>query len=59
MIVELADLVVEGLKPIQKEYKGIISDKDYIERVLREGAEKVRPIAEEKLKIVKDKIGLG
>lgn len=56
---DLADVVFEGLNPIQDKYKEIISDKDYIERVLREGAEKARPIAEEKLKVIKEKIGLG
>lgn len=55
---ELVNVVVEGLKPFQEKYKEIISDKAYVERVLREGAEKVRPLAEEKLKVIKQKIGL-
>jgi tryptophanyl-tRNA synthetase len=56
---ELAEVVVERLKTIQVEYKKISEDKNYIENVLKEGVEKARPMAEKKLKEVKNKIGLG
>jgi len=56
---DLADLVVEKLKPIQEEYKKISEDQGYIDKVLEDGLEKVLPIAESKLKEVKNIVGLG
>lgn len=55
----LADVVVESLRPIRENYKKISSEKGYIESLLREGAEKVRPVAQGVLKRVKDRVGLG
>lgn len=56
---ELAELIVEKLKPIQLYYRRISSDKSYIDSVLKDGAERVRSVAEKTLKTVKEKIGLG
>lgn len=56
---ELAELVIEKLKPIQLYYRQISSDKSYIDSVLKDGAERIRPIAEKTLETVKEKIGLG
>ncbi len=55
----LADIVVSGLRPMQEKYAEITKDPAYIEKILKEGAEKVRPFAEKKLEEVKQKIGLG
>jgi len=55
---DLAELVIEKLKPIQEKYKDI-SESGEIEKILKAGAEKVRPLAEKKIQEVKDVIGLG
>jgi tryptophanyl-tRNA synthetase len=56
---ELAELVVEKLKPLQQKYREVTSDPAYIDNILNTGVEKVRPIAEKVVKAVKDKVGLG
>ena len=56
---ELAEVVIEGLAPLQKKYQEIAQEPNYIENLLRESAEKVRPIAERTLNRVKELIGLG
>lgn len=52
---DLAEVIIEGLKPIQEKMKSL-SDEEVLE-ILRKGAEKVRPIAQKKMKEVKEKIG--
>ncbi|OGI16375.1 MAG: tryptophan--tRNA ligase [Candidatus Moranbacteria bacterium RBG_19FT_COMBO_42_6] len=52
---DLADVVVNFLKPFQKKYNAL-SDEEVL-KILREGAEKVRPLAKKKLEEVKKKIG--
>jgi len=56
---ELAEVVVEGLSPMQKRYRELTADPSHIERLLAEGADRVRPIAEKTLALVKDRVGLG
>jgi len=56
---DLAEVIIEGLKPIQDKLKELDNDPTYIEKVLKDGAEKIRPIAEKTMKVVKNKIGLG
>jgi tryptophanyl-tRNA synthetase len=56
---ELAELIIEHLKPLQSRYREIAAESGYIDQLLQEGAAKARPIAERTLRIVKDKIGLG
>ncbi|MFQ5613318.1 MAG: tryptophan--tRNA ligase [Anaerolineae bacterium] len=55
---EVAELVVETLRPIQERYHHMAADPAYIEGVLREGAERVRPIAEHRLRVVQERLGL-
>lgn len=55
---ETAEAVITGLEPIQKKYKEIIEDDEYLDRVLKEGKEKVEPIAVNILNRVKGNIGL-
>jgi tryptophanyl-tRNA synthetase len=55
----LAQVVVEGLRPLQKRYREITADPAYIDSILREGAEKARPLAAKTLSLVKNKVGLG
>ena len=51
----LAEVIIEGLKPIQEKMNAL-TDEEVLE-ILKEGAEKVRPIAKAKLDVVKKKVG--
>ncbi|AGB19073.1 tryptophan--tRNA ligase [Thermoanaerobacterium thermosaccharolyticum] len=53
---ELADVIVERLSEIQNNYKNL--DLNYINEVLKEGAEKASSIARVTIERVKDKMGL-
>jgi tryptophanyl-tRNA synthetase len=50
--------VIAALEPIQKRYREIVAEEGYIARVLEEGAEKVRPIANDTVLKVKKAMGL-
>ena len=56
---ELADVIVEGLRPIRERYHQLREDPGYLEGVLHEGAERARPMANAKLALVKERVGLG
>lgn len=56
---ELAEVMIENLKPLQSRYQELIAEPNYLDSILTQGANKVRPLAEKTLKIVKEKIGLG
>lgn len=53
----VADAVVAELEPIQKKFREYSSDKAYIEKVMKEGAEKASYIANKTLNKVKKKVG--
>jgi tryptophanyl-tRNA synthetase len=55
---QVADMVISHLEPFQKRYREIISEPGYVARVLREGAERVRPIADSTVELVKSRMGL-
>jgi tryptophanyl-tRNA synthetase len=52
------EAVVAGLEPIQKRYAEIAADPAYLNGVLREGAERVRPIAESTTRLVRERMGI-
>jgi tryptophanyl-tRNA synthetase len=54
----VADMVIAHIEPFQARYKQIVSEPGYLEGVLREGAERVAPIANETVKLVKGRMGL-
>jgi len=54
---DLADVIIDALEPIQKKYGKLIKDKNYLDKILREGAKKAKPIAQKTLDKVKKKIG--
>jgi len=56
---ELAELVVETLKPIQQKYNEISEDPNYIGEILKKGADRIRPIAEKTFSDAKAAMGLG
>lgn len=55
---EVAEMVVSSLEPIQRRYREITGEAGYIEDVLRQGAERVSPIADATVELVKQKMGL-
>ena len=57
--IDLAEVVVEGLRPLQERYNELIAKPGHIDAILEEGAAKARPMAEKTLAKVKDRIGLG
>jgi tryptophanyl-tRNA synthetase len=55
---EVAEMVISSLEPIQRRYREITAEPDYLRKVLGEGAERVSPIANATVKLVKKKTGL-
>ena len=54
----VAQSVIEGLAPIQGEYKRILEDKEYVDGVLKQGAEQAARLADRMVAKVYKKIGL-
>jgi tryptophanyl-tRNA synthetase len=54
----VAEAVVSRLEPIQARYREITTDKGYIDDVLREGKQRVMPVAEDTVRTVKAAMGL-
>ena len=54
----VADIVIKNLKPIQEKYNNLIKNKDILENICKEGAEKARAIAKKTIEIVFKKVGL-
>ncbi|MFH0969258.1 MAG: tryptophan--tRNA ligase, partial [Patescibacteria group bacterium] len=52
---DLAEVIIQGLQPIQEKMK-LLTDEEVL-KILKNGAEKVRPLARKKLDEVKEKIG--
>lgn len=55
----VADAVVNVIKPIQDKYKELLSNKEFINKVLDEGAEKASYFARKTLTKTKRKMGIG
>ena len=55
---QVAEAVVSHLEPIQRKFQEITSDPDYVPRILREGAERVTPIANDTVRKVKQAMGV-
>jgi tryptophanyl-tRNA synthetase len=56
---ELTDRLVETLAPIQQRFNELMNDQGELERILEQGADEVRPLAEHTVQRVKEVIGLG
>jgi tryptophanyl-tRNA synthetase len=54
----LAERVVATLEPIQQRYAELTADPAYLEALLLEGAERVRPLAQQTLRTVKERMGM-
>jgi tryptophanyl-tRNA synthetase len=55
---QVAEMVVSKLEPFQQRYREISSEPGFIEGVLKEGAERVAPIANSTVDLVKRRMGL-
>lgn len=55
---QVAEMVISHLEPLQQRYREIIGEPGYVNRVLREGAERVQPIADSTVELVKQRMGL-
>ena len=55
---QVAEMVVAHLEPFQARYREITADPAYLAGVLREGAERVAPIANETVRLTKQRMGL-
>ncbi len=55
---QVAEVVVTHLEGFQKRYREMASDPGYVASVLREGAERVSPIANSTVELVKRRMGL-
>ena len=56
---DLAELVIEHLRPFQERFRALSSDPDRIDSLLKEGVSRVKPLADETLAKAKQKVGLG
>lgn len=54
---EVAEVVVEALRPIRERYKAFIADSAELDRILARGAERACAIAEPKIQEIKQKVG--
>ena len=55
---QVAEVVISYLEPFQARYREIVGETGYVESVLREGAKRVAPIADETVRLTKDRMGL-
>jgi len=54
-----ADAVIATLEPIQKEFDKLIADKEYIQKVMNNGAERAQALAQRTLRKVYKKVGFA
>ena len=55
---QVAEMVIANLEPLQKRYAEIMDEPGYLSGVLKEGAERVSPIAKSTVQLVKERMGL-
>lgn len=56
---EVAEVVIAALELVQQKYQKLMEDPETIDKMLQQGADRIRPLAEKTLKEVKEKVGLG
>jgi tryptophanyl-tRNA synthetase len=56
---EVADLVVEGLRPLQDKFAQLSKDQSYVEGVLKDSADRIRPAAQRIMAAASQAMGLG
>ncbi len=55
---ELAEVIIEGLRPFKEKYQDYMNNMDFVETVYKRGAERATEIAERTMKEVRSKVGL-
>jgi tryptophanyl-tRNA synthetase len=55
---QVGEMVASSLAPLQQRYAEITADSSYLDTILREGAERVMPIANSTVDLVKSRMGL-
>jgi tryptophanyl-tRNA synthetase len=55
---QVAEMVIANLEPLQKRYREIMAEPGYVDSMLKQGAEKVAPIAKSTVRLVKERMGL-
>jgi tryptophanyl-tRNA synthetase len=55
---QVAEMVIEHLEPFQARYRQIVGEPGYLAGVLRQGAGRVTPIANDTVRLVKQRMGL-
>jgi tryptophanyl-tRNA synthetase len=54
---DVAEAVIEGLRPIRERYHQLIAAPDELDRLMRVGAERARAVAEPKIQLMKERVG--
>ena len=54
---KLSEIIVAKLSPISKEIKKLLSDKSYIDQILKDGGEKAQDISSKKVEKIKEIVG--
>lgn len=54
---DLAEVVVEGLKPVREKYADLMKNKDYLEKIYTDGAKQAEYVANKTLRKVYKKVG--
>ena len=54
---EVAEVVIEELRPIRQRYHELMSDPAGLDRILADGADRARSVAEPKVREIKQKVG--
>ncbi len=55
---KLTDLLISEITPVGIEIKKLMQDKSHLKKIMKKGTEKANIIAEENLKIIREKVGL-
>ncbi len=55
---QVAEMVISHLEPFQSRYNEIISEEGYLDSILKQGRERVSPIADSTVDVVKQRMGL-
>jgi tryptophanyl-tRNA synthetase len=55
---QVAEMVISHLEPFHQRYRQITSEPGYLAGILRQGAERVAPIANDTVRTVKQRMGL-
>ena len=55
---KVAEMVISHLEPFQQRYRDITCEPGYLDGVLEQGAERVVPIANDTVRVVKERMGL-